>query len=107
MLNLNFKDITEYNFIETCLFFGSFRVSYGNCRILPPRLPSEHMISNALNHLTSGRTQSHGVQVAFATLLMEKARGKDLRGYIDFYRKVGLPTTLKEFGLVKRVSRSD
>lgn len=42
------------------------------------------------------------MQVAFATLIMEKARGKDLRVYIDFYRKVGLPTTLKEFGFGKK-----
>lgn len=102
ILNLNFKDITEYSFLKRLAY--SLVVSGLAMEIAESSRPasgSEHMISNALNHLYPKRYQSHGVQVAFATLIMEKARGKDLHSYLDFYKKVGLPTTLEEFGFGK------
>jgi len=102
ILNLNFKDITEYNFLKRLAY--SLVVSGLAMEIAESSRPasgSEHMISNALNHLYPERSQSHGIQVAFATLLMEKARGKDLHSYFVFYKKVGLPTTLEEFGFGK------
>ncbi len=44
----------------------------------------------------------HGEKVAFATivqLVLEKASDEEIAQIIDFYKRIGLPVTLKELGI--------
>lgn len=61
---------------------------------------SEHKISHAIDSLYPD-TALHGIQVAFGTLMSTVLRGQSIDHLLDFYRSVGLPTTLQELGLTK------
>lgn len=60
---------------------------------------SEHMFSHAIDHLYPAQARPHGIQVAFGTLIMERLRRHDISQLQGFYKRVGLPTNLREFGL--------
>ena len=64
---------------------------------------SEHMFSHAIDYLYPAQARPHGIQVAFGTLIMERLRGHDISRLVSFYRKVGLPTNLEEFGLPREM----
>jgi glycerol-1-phosphate dehydrogenase [NAD(P)+] len=60
---------------------------------------SEHMFSHAIDYLYPDEARPHGIQVAFGTLIMERLRGHEISELVTFYKKLGLPTTIKELGL--------
>ncbi len=65
-------------------------------------LAAAHAIHNGFSHLKECHHLLHGEKVAFGTivqLILEKAPIKELHTVIQFCRKLGLPTTLREMGL--------
>lgn len=61
---------------------------------------SEHEISHAIDHLFPGKS-THGLQVAFATLLTTYLRGEDVQTLYDFYISIGLPIHHNDIGITQ------
>lgn len=103
ILNLDFKDIRDYKFLKKLAY--SLVISGLAMELAKSSRPcsgSEHMFSHSLDYLYPKKSLPHGIQVAFGTLLMEEIRGNDTGNLKEFYGKVGLPTTVSEFGFTKR-----
>lgn len=104
VLDLELIDIDGYEFLRT-LAYGlviaglSMEIS-GTSR---PCSGAEHMFSHAIDYLYPDRSRPHGIQVAFGTLLTEAWRGHDIENMVEYFKKVGLPVNIKEFGLSKEV----
>ncbi|WP_313640595.1 iron-containing alcohol dehydrogenase [Paenibacillus sp.] len=65
-------------------------------------LAAAHAIHNGLTLHEGCRNVLHGEKVAFATivqLVLEKASDEEIAQIIDFYKRIGLPVTLKELGI--------
>ncbi len=104
IFDLEFTDIKEYRFLGG-LAYGL--VIAGLAMELAessrPCSGSEHMFSHAIDYLYPKKARPHGIQVAFGTLLMEQLRGHDTAALVTFFRKVGLPTAVKELDLPRKV----
>lgn len=103
ILNLDFKDIRDYKFLKKLAY--SLVISGLAMELAKSSRPcsgSEHMFSHALDYLYPKKSLPHGIQVAFGTLLMEELRGNDVGNLKRFYKKVGLPTTISEFGFTEK-----
>ncbi len=103
ILNLDFKGLRDYKFLKKLAY--SLVISGLAMELAKSSRPcsgSEHMFSHALDYLFPKKSQSHGIQVAFGTLLMEEIRGNDTSSLKDFYNKVGLPLTAKELGFTRK-----
>ena len=66
-------------------------------------LAAAHAIHNGFTELTGDiHHLTHGEKVAYGTLvqlLLENRPKEELDKYIEFYKKIGMPTTLKEMHL--------
>jgi glycerol-1-phosphate dehydrogenase [NAD(P)+] len=100
ILDLDLVDVDDYGFLKTLAYglitSGLSMEIAGSSR---PCSGAEHMFSHALDYLYPEKSRPHGIQVAFGTLLMEKWRGHDISPLVSFFRKVGLPATIQEFGI--------
>lgn len=62
---------------------------------------AEHLFSHAIDYLYPKKSTLHGIQVAFGILVAELFRGENIERMIEIYRKIGLPTSVKELGFEK------
>lgn len=77
---------------------GSFESSNG---------ATAHSVHNGLSQLEETHAYMHGEKVAFGVLVqlvLENRPYEEIRRIIDFCKKVGLPTCLKDIGVVDKVS---
>jgi glycerol dehydrogenase len=66
-------------------------------------LAAAHAVEAGLSRLKEIRGSLHGERVAYGTLVQLVLEGKDmneLQDIMDFYKKIGLPTSLKQLGLL-------
>lgn len=67
-------------------------------------LAAAHAIHNGLTALPETHGKAHGEKVAFGTLtqlVLENAPKEELDTVLAFCRKIGLPTTLKDLGVIE------
>ena len=70
-------------------------------------LAGAHAIHNGLTVVPETHKLLHGEKVAFGTLVqlvLEKAPDEEILKLLNFYKTVGLPTTLRELGITEQVN---
>ncbi|MFP7170059.1 iron-containing alcohol dehydrogenase family protein [Terribacillus halophilus] len=80
---------------------GGFGDEYG-------RIAGAHSIHNGLTRLPETHEQLHGNKVAYGILIQLALEGKfdEILTLLPFYRKLGLPTVLKELGVKGDLDRA-
>lgn len=85
------------NIVETNILLSGLGFESGG-------LAAAHAVHNGLTALEEAHHFFHGEKVAFGTivhLVLENAPMEELKVLIDFCKSVGLPTCLKDLGVVK------
>lgn len=96
--NLKDKDFLE-NLAYSLITSGLSMEISGSSR---PCSGAEHLFSHAIDYLYPKKSTLHGIQVAFGILIAELFRGEEIEGIIKIYKKIGLPTSVKELGFEKK-----
>lgn len=84
------------NIIEANIYLSGIGFESGG-------LAAAHAIQNGLVAIKSTQTLLHGEKVAFGTivqLVLEKAQYEEITEFIQFCKKIGLPTTLKDLNII-------
>jgi len=96
-LNLNDKEFLK-NLAYSLIISGLSMEIAGSSR---PCSGAEHLFSHAIDYLYPKKSILHGTQVAFGILVSELFRGEEIEKLIEIYKKIGLPTSVKELGFEK------
>jgi len=97
-INLKDKEFLE-NLAYSLIISGLSMEIAGSSR---PCSGAEHLFSHAIDYLYPKKSIFHGIQVAFGILVAELFRGEEIERMIEIYKKIGLPTSVKELGFEKK-----
>jgi len=98
--NINLKD---KRFLENLAYsLITSGLSMEIAKSSKPCSGAEHLFSHAIDYLYPEKSILHGTQVAFGILVAELFRGEEIERIIEIYKKIGLPTSIKELGFEKK-----